>query len=108
MKKKNTVLLMAELREGNLVTRELPTLSGKKILSIVTCVPGKKIGRIIGRGGENVRKLMASSEARIVIGKSMPGSEEQLVTIFSSSNELDAFGDRLVCLPYPRCTLSGA
>ena len=45
---------------------------------IVYCYlrPGRKVGRIIGRGGEIVRQLMAYSEARIIIGESITGCEE--------------------------------
>lgn len=55
--------------------------------------PGRKAGRIIGRGGEIVRQLMASTGARIIIADSIPGCEERLVTICSSSDESDASGN---------------
>lgn len=55
--------------------------------------PGRKAGRIIGRGGEIVRQLMASSGARIMIGDSIPGCDERLVTICSSSDGLAASGN---------------
>jgi len=67
-------------------------LGTKDIVYHYLC-PGRKVGRIIGKGGEIVRLLMASSEARIIIGESIPGCEERLVTICSSSDESYASED---------------
>ncbi|XP_010258305.1 PREDICTED: KH domain-containing protein At4g18375-like isoform X2 [Nelumbo nucifera] len=55
--------------------------------------PGKKIGSIIGRGGEIVKQLRAESQSKIRIGETMPGCEERVVTIFSSSQETNALED---------------
>jgi len=59
-------------------------LGTKDIVYRYLC-PGRKVGRIIGRGGEIVRQLMVASEAKIIIGESIAGCEERLVTICSSS-----------------------
>ncbi|XP_058068711.1 KH domain-containing protein At4g18375-like [Magnolia sinica] len=55
--------------------------------------PGRKIGSIIGRGGEIVKQLRQESQSKIRIGESVPGCEERVVTIFSSSQETNAFED---------------
>lgn len=49
--------------------------------------PGKKIGSIIGRGGEIVKQLRLDTKSKIRIGESVPGSEERVVTIYSASEE---------------------
>ncbi|KAJ6844746.1 RNA-binding KH domain-containing protein RCF3-like isoform X1 [Iris pallida] len=57
---------------------------------------GRKIGSIIGRGGEIVKQLRADTQSKIRIGESIPGCEERVITIFSTSNEtnsLDDYGD---------------
>ncbi|KAL5722872.1 hypothetical protein ACHQM5_006334 [Ranunculus cassubicifolius] len=61
--------------------------------------PGRKIGSIIGRGGDIVKQLRAESQSKIRIGESMPGCDERVVTIFSSSRETNTYeetGD-LIC-----------
>lgn len=61
--------------------------------------PVRKIGSIIGRGGDIVKQLRAESQAKIRIGESMPGCDERVVTIFSSSRETNTYeetGD-LIC-----------
>ncbi|KAJ4973303.1 hypothetical protein NE237_006477 [Protea cynaroides] len=55
--------------------------------------PGRKIGSIIGRGGEIVKQLRAESQSKIRIGETMQGCEERVITIFSSSRETNAFED---------------
>ncbi|GFY82976.1 RNA-binding KH domain-containing protein [Actinidia rufa] len=61
--------------------------------------PGKKIGSIIGRGGEIVKQLRADSKSKIRIGETVRGCEERVVTIYSSSEETNTFDDtdNLVC-----------
>ncbi|KAL0450534.1 UNVERIFIED_CONTAM: RNA-binding KH domain-containing protein RCF3 [Sesamum latifolium] len=61
--------------------------------------PGKKIGSIIGRGGEIVKQLRVETKAKIRIGESVPGCEERVVTIYSSSEETNDFegADGRVC-----------
>lgn len=57
---------------------------------------GRKIGSIIGRGGEIVKQLRADTHSKIRIGESVPGCEERVITIFSTSDEsnsLDDYGD---------------
>ncbi|XP_020091491.1 KH domain-containing protein HEN4 isoform X2 [Ananas comosus] len=55
--------------------------------------PGKKIGSIIGRGGEIVKQLRADTQSRIRIGESVPGCDERVITIFSASRETNTFED---------------
>ncbi|KAK3409213.1 hypothetical protein EUGRSUZ_J01359 [Eucalyptus grandis] len=55
--------------------------------------PGRKIGSIIGRGGEIVKQLRADTKSKIRIGETVPGCEERIVTIYSSSDETNAFDD---------------
>ncbi|KAG6398337.1 hypothetical protein SASPL_139795 [Salvia splendens] len=61
--------------------------------------PGKKIGSIIGRGGEIVKQLRLDTKSKIRIGESIPGSEERVVTIYSASEETNDLEGRdgLVC-----------
>lgn len=56
-----------------------------------------KIGSIIGRGGEIVKQLRADTQAKIRIGESVPGSDERVITIFSSSAETNTYEDSDVC-----------
>ncbi|XP_027074870.1 KH domain-containing protein At4g18375 isoform X1 [Coffea arabica] len=53
--------------------------------------PAKKIGSIIGRGGEIVKQLRADTRSKIRIGETVPGCEERVVTIYSSSEETNDF-----------------
>ncbi|KAL6960789.1 hypothetical protein U1Q18_038552 [Sarracenia purpurea var. burkii] len=55
--------------------------------------PGKKIGSIIGRGGEIVKQLRADSKSKIRIGETVRGCDERVVTIYSSSDETNVFDD---------------
>nr|AIZ68202.1 KH domain-containing protein At4g18375-like isoform X2 [Albuca bracteata] len=59
--------------------------------------PGKKIGSIIGRGGEIVKQLRADTQAKIRIGETVPGCDERVITIFSTSKETNSFEDSDVC-----------
>lgn len=52
--------------------------------------PGKKIGSVIGRGGEIVKQLRAETKAKIRICEIVPGSDERVITIYSTSNETNA------------------
>ncbi|XP_020580841.1 KH domain-containing protein HEN4-like isoform X2 [Phalaenopsis equestris] len=54
---------------------------------------GRKIGSIIGRGGEIVKQLRADTHAKIRIGETVPGCEERVITIFSSSEECNTLED---------------
>ncbi|CAI0402147.1 unnamed protein product [Linum tenue] len=61
--------------------------------------PLRKIGSIIGRGGEIAKQLRAESRSSIRISESIPGFDERIVTIYSSSEETNSFGEdeELVC-----------
>uniref|UniRef100_A0A7C9A573 K Homology domain-containing protein n=1 Tax=Opuntia streptacantha TaxID=393608 RepID=A0A7C9A573_OPUST len=61
--------------------------------------PASKIGSIIGRGGEIVKQLRADTKSKIRIGETVPGCDERVVTIYSSSEETNAFDamDTQVC-----------
>jgi len=53
----------------------------------------RKIGSIIGRGGEIAKQLRTETQAKIRIGESVPGCEERVITIFSSSRETNTIND---------------
>ncbi|KAJ8750010.1 hypothetical protein K2173_013925 [Erythroxylum novogranatense] len=55
--------------------------------------PSRKIGSIIGRGGEIVKQLRADTRSKIRIGETVPGCEERVVTIYSSSDEKNSYED---------------
>ncbi|KAJ4845695.1 hypothetical protein Tsubulata_028776 [Turnera subulata] len=55
--------------------------------------PLRKIGSIIGKGGEIAKQLRADSKSNIRISEAMPGYDERIVTIYSSSEETNLFGD---------------
>ncbi|KAM7269823.1 hypothetical protein ACFE04_025320 [Oxalis oulophora] len=60
--------------------------------------PIGRIGSIIGRGGEIVQQLRLDTKAKIRIGEIYHGSEERVVTIYSSSDETNTAedtGDRI-------------
>ncbi|XP_073055492.1 KH domain-containing protein At4g18375-like [Primulina eburnea] len=60
--------------------------------------PGKKIGSIIGRGGEIVKQLRIDTKSKIQIGESVAGCEERVITIYSASkesNDSDGFDSHL-------------
>jgi poly(rC)-binding protein 2/3/4 len=56
------------------------------------CV-SRKIGSIIGRGGEIAKQLRNETQAKIRIGESVPGCEERVITIFSPSGETNTIED---------------
>ncbi|KAL2329946.1 hypothetical protein Fmac_017527 [Flemingia macrophylla] len=58
--------------------------------------PVRKIGSVIGRGGDIVKQLRADTRAKIRIGDALPGCDERVVTVHSASeetNHLDDTGD---------------
>ncbi|XP_059645365.1 KH domain-containing protein At4g18375 [Cornus florida] len=61
--------------------------------------PGKKIGSIIGRGGEIVKQLRTDTKSKIRIGETVPGCEERVITIYSPNEETNDFDatDNHVC-----------
>ncbi|KAA0039466.1 KH domain-containing protein [Cucumis melo var. makuwa] len=52
--------------------------------------PVKKIGSVIGRGGEIVKQLRVDTKSKIRIGETVPGSDERVITIYSASNETNS------------------
>lgn len=61
--------------------------------------PSKKIGSIMGKGGEIVKQLRAETKAKIRIGETVTGCDERVVTIHSTSDETNDFdgSDDRVC-----------
>jgi len=55
--------------------------------------PVKKIGSVIGRGGDIVKQLRNDTRSKIRIGEAIPGCDERVITIYSPSDETNAFGD---------------
>ncbi|CAN6864944.1 unnamed protein product [Brassica oleracea] len=55
--------------------------------------PVKKIGSVIGRGGDIVKQLRMETKAKIKIGEAVPGCDERVVTIFSASDATNDGGD---------------
>ncbi|XP_031287956.1 KH domain-containing protein At4g18375-like [Pistacia vera] len=55
--------------------------------------PLKKIGSIIGRGGEIIKQLRSDTKSNIRISETIPGCEERIITIYSSSEETNLFED---------------
>ncbi|CAH2072697.1 unnamed protein product [Thlaspi arvense] len=55
--------------------------------------PVKKIGSVIGRGGDIVKQLRMETRSKIRIGEAMPGCDERVITIYSPSDETNASGD---------------
>ncbi|KAJ3702692.1 hypothetical protein LUZ61_006397 [Rhynchospora tenuis] len=61
--------------------------------------PGKKIGSILGRGGEIAKQLRSDTRAKIRIGETVSGCDERVITIWSNrkeTNNSDETGE-LVC-----------
>ncbi|KAL5759485.1 hypothetical protein ACOSP7_018009 [Xanthoceras sorbifolium] len=55
--------------------------------------PLKKIGSIIGKGGEIVKQLRSETKSNVRISETIPGCDERIVTIYSSSEESNLFED---------------
>ncbi|XP_022990045.1 KH domain-containing protein HEN4-like [Cucurbita maxima] len=55
--------------------------------------PVKKIGSVIGRGGEIVKQLRIDTKSKIRIGETVPGCDERVITIYSPSNEINSMED---------------
>ncbi|KAI4352555.1 hypothetical protein L6164_006793 [Bauhinia variegata] len=55
--------------------------------------PVRKIGSVIGRGGEIVKQLRTDTKSKIRIGETVLGCEERVVTIYSPSDETNSFED---------------
>ncbi|XP_024008894.1 KH domain-containing protein HEN4 isoform X1 [Eutrema salsugineum] len=61
--------------------------------------PVKKTGSIIGKGGEIAKQIRSETKSNMRINEALPGCEERVVTIYSTSEELNHFGEdgELVC-----------
>ncbi|CAA7031184.1 unnamed protein product [Microthlaspi erraticum] len=61
--------------------------------------PVRKTGSIIGKGGEIAKQIRSDTKSNMRINEALPGCEERVVTIYSTSDELNHFGDdgELVC-----------
>uniref|UniRef100_M4DT31 K Homology domain-containing protein n=1 Tax=Brassica campestris TaxID=3711 RepID=M4DT31_BRACM len=61
--------------------------------------PVKKTGSIIGKGGEIAKQIRSETKSNMRINEALPGCEERVVTIYSTSDELNHFGDdgEIVC-----------
>lgn len=55
--------------------------------------PSRKIGSVIGRGGEIVKQLRAETKSKVRIGETVPGCDERVITIYSPSDETNALED---------------
>lgn len=58
--------------------------------------PLRKIGSIIGVGGDIAKQLRAQTHARIRISETIPGCDERVVTIYSMSDETNSYGNEQV------------
>lgn len=58
--------------------------------------PLRKIGSIIGIGGDIAKQLRAQTHARIRISETIPGCDERVVTIYSTSDETNSYGNEQV------------
>lgn len=58
--------------------------------------PLRKIGSIIGIGGDIAKQLRAQTQARIRISETIPGCEERVITIYSASAETNEYGEELI------------
>ncbi|XP_076931317.1 KH domain-containing protein At4g18375-like isoform X2 [Bidens hawaiensis] len=61
--------------------------------------PSKKIGSIMGRGGDIIKQMRSETKAKIRIGETVSGCDERVVTIHSTSEETNDFdmNDDRVC-----------
>ncbi|GAA0167746.1 RNA metabolism protein [Lithospermum erythrorhizon] len=61
--------------------------------------PVKKIGSVIGRGGDIIKQLREETKSKIRIGETVRGCEERVITVYSSSQETNEFEgtDDCVC-----------
>lgn len=52
--------------------------------------PSRKIGSVLGKGGEIIKALREETQAKITVAESVPGSEERVVMLCSPSAKLPA------------------
>ncbi|ESQ33024.1 hypothetical protein EUTSA_v10004222mg [Eutrema salsugineum] len=55
--------------------------------------PLRKAGRIIGKGGEIAKQIRSETNASLRINKALPGCDERVVTIYSTSEETNHVED---------------
>lgn len=55
--------------------------------------PVRKAGSIIGKGGEIAKQIRSETKANVKINEALPGCDERVVTIYSSSEETNRFED---------------
>lgn len=70
-------------------SREQPlgdSLSSETVYRILC--DSRKIGSVIGKGGSIVKALRVETQAKITVADSVPGSEERVIIIYSSSNKI--------------------
>ncbi|OIW12457.1 hypothetical protein TanjilG_04206 [Lupinus angustifolius] len=53
----------------------------------------RKIGSVIGRGGDIIKQLRIDTKSKVRVGETVPGCDERVITIYSASDETNAFGD---------------
>lgn len=58
--------------------------------------PLRIIGCVIGIGGDVVKQLRAETRAKIRISEPIPGCDERVITIYSTSEETNIYGDEHV------------
>ncbi|CAN1162981.1 KH domain-containing protein At4g18375 [Linum perenne] len=55
--------------------------------------PGRKIGSIIGRGGDIIKQLRIDTKSKIRIGETIRSCDDRVVTIYSPSEETNTYED---------------
>lgn len=55
--------------------------------------PARKAGSIIGKGGEIAKQLRSETRANMRINEALPGCDERVVTIYSTSEETNGIED---------------
>ncbi|XP_051122180.1 KH domain-containing protein At4g18375-like [Andrographis paniculata] len=55
--------------------------------------PLRKIGSIIGIGGDIAKQLRAQTQAKIRISETIPGCDERVITIYSVGDETNEYGN---------------
>lgn len=58
--------------------------------------PLRKIGSIIGIGGDIAKQLRSETHAKIRISETIPGCDERVVTIYSTSDETNSYENEQV------------
>lgn len=54
--------------------------------------PARKAGSIIGKGGEIAKQMRSETKANMRINEALPGCDERVVTIYSTSEETNCIG----------------